>query len=446
MRMRVLSAAVLVGALLVPAATTASAGTVAPAFVRVDQVGYVAGGAKRAWLLSSTDLSGSTFQLRNGVQRRRLHRDGRHRPRSVERQVHACVPPGLRELHILRHLPGHGLGCHLAAVPHRHRRRPVHPSRAQRRSLLPRTARRCQRRPESAAPQAFAPQRRTCLGLCHPALQRRRRAPGRAQEDRRAPQRGGRLVRRGGLHQVHGHDVVRRESHAARGARPPGGRRPRPHPRRSPPRGELVAEDVERSTEDPLLPGGDRWRQRQDPRRPRHLAAPADATTTTKGSRIATSRTDRCSATGLPARASPHRWPGASRRSSACAPRCGTARRTATAACARGRTCSRSHAPIMWARRSRRRRATTIRRTPGPTTSSTARSSCTWACASLGRRSPSSAGARPASTCGPRRTGPTSTCTRTRTPATRSISTTRRRWRTRSCTGRSAPRATADST
>ncbi len=66
MRMRVLSAAVLVGALLVPAATTASAGTVAPAFVRVDQVGYVAGGAKRAWLLSSTDLSGSTFQLRNG--------------------------------------------------------------------------------------------------------------------------------------------------------------------------------------------------------------------------------------------------------------------------------------------------------------------------------------------------------------------------------------------
>ena len=66
MRIRAMSAALLVAALLVPSGATASAGPAASTFVRVDQVGYVAGGAKRAWLLSSADLSGSSFEVRTG--------------------------------------------------------------------------------------------------------------------------------------------------------------------------------------------------------------------------------------------------------------------------------------------------------------------------------------------------------------------------------------------
>lgn len=47
--------------------TAASAGP-APRYVRVDQVGYVAGAStKRAWLLSGSDLSGSTFDVRDGT-------------------------------------------------------------------------------------------------------------------------------------------------------------------------------------------------------------------------------------------------------------------------------------------------------------------------------------------------------------------------------------------
>jgi endoglucanase len=47
--------------------TVASAAAPARTFIRVNQVGYVAGApVKRAWLLSTTDLSGSTFDVMDG--------------------------------------------------------------------------------------------------------------------------------------------------------------------------------------------------------------------------------------------------------------------------------------------------------------------------------------------------------------------------------------------
>jgi endoglucanase len=55
-----------VAALATAGAMSQAAPAPATAFVRVNQVGYPAGAAKRAYLMSSTDLTGTTFTVRNG--------------------------------------------------------------------------------------------------------------------------------------------------------------------------------------------------------------------------------------------------------------------------------------------------------------------------------------------------------------------------------------------
>ena len=175
MRIRVLSAAVLVAALLVPSATTASSGPAA-SDVRPREPGRLRGRRREARV--APVLRRPVRIVVRGSRRRerhRLHGHGRGRPRSVERRVPPRVPDGLRLVRLDRLLPDRGLRGDLTAVPdRRHRGDALHAARAQRRPLLPRAARRRERGPHPAAPKALASQRRARLGLHHPALQRGR--------------------------------------------------------------------------------------------------------------------------------------------------------------------------------------------------------------------------------------------------------------------------------
>ena len=57
------------------------------AFVRVNQVGYVGGGSKRAYLMSSGAESGATFSVKKLQRRQRTHSAHRGEPGFVEPQL-----------------------------------------------------------------------------------------------------------------------------------------------------------------------------------------------------------------------------------------------------------------------------------------------------------------------------------------------------------------------
>ncbi len=277
----VLAAIAIAGACMLGAAGTDAAASGA-AFVRVNQVGYPTGSAKRAYLLSSVPEPGAAFQVTNARGRvvfsapvgASLGRWSARFPHVYAIDFSRVRVPGTYTIAVTGPAPAASPRFRIAA-----RQRALGAADPQCALVLPERARRPQLHPHRAAHGARAPERRRRDDVPDAEGGRRRQLRRQPHAARRADQRGRGLVGRRRLPQVRRDRELHRHGAALGAARlPPPDARPRPRLelcRRGEVRRALAAADVGRQDAHALLPGRDRRGQRPHDRRPRHLAAAA---------------------------------------------------------------------------------------------------------------------------------------------------------------------------
>ena len=281
MRRPILMLAAVCAVAICASAQVAAAASAPRAVIRVNQVGYRPGDAKRAVLLSTVSEAGARFAVVNGAGNTVLRGRGGTRAASLERTVPVRAHHRLqrrscsRRRPHRRHRTGTGL---ITTVSGGGKRGALLGAAAKLGAVLPGPARRPQRDRVGARPQAITRQRRHRNHLRRARVSVRL-ADRRSQSARGHPQRLGRLVRRRRLHQARPDDELHRGDPPDRGSPKPGetlAAQPKPQGR-GPVRTRLAQQDVGRLDADAVLPGRNRRRQRLrfDLRRSRHLAAAA---------------------------------------------------------------------------------------------------------------------------------------------------------------------------